>query len=58
MTQTLPSDVSRCHGFCCPQREWCLRYTERKNYGDRTPFSNHLCEGEGLEHYMPIKESK
>lgn len=54
--QTLPSDVSRCHGFCCPQREQCVRYTQRDSYGERTPFASHLCDtdAEGLEHFIPV----
>ena len=57
----LPADVSRCHGFCCNNRDRCLRYTERENYGDRTPFASHLCDkdAEGLEHFIHLeKETK
>ena len=60
MTKKLPSDAPRCHGFCCPQREMCMRYTERKNYKDSTRFERHLCseDAEGYEHYIPTKEQK
>lgn len=54
----LSGDEPRCHGFQCATRERCLRHTERKNYQADTPFVSHLCEGEGLEHYVPAKEQK
>lgn len=61
MEQTeLASDAPRCHGFCCQQREHCLRYTERSNYQASTTFASHLCdvEAEGMTYYIPAKESK
>jgi hypothetical protein len=41
---SLAYDVSRCLGVECVVREGCLRYTERDNYGERTPFSQQLCD--------------
>lgn len=59
MTQrTLPADVARCHGFQCQEREQCLRYVDRENYQCNTPFVSHLCDGEGLTYYIPVKEQK
>jgi len=61
MTKQLASDVARCHGFCCQQRERCARYTERENYTLSTPFASHLCDknAEGLEHFIhSVEESK
>jgi len=62
MTQkTLPSDVSRCYGFCCNNRDRCLRYTERDTYQASTPFASHLCDkdAEGLEYFIHArKETK
>lgn len=56
----LASDVARCYGFQCQTRERCLRYLdrERQTYHHSTLFMYHMCEGEGLEHYMPAKEQK
>lgn len=58
MTQPLPPDETRCHGFQCPTREQCARYLERNNYQCNTPFVSHLCEGEGLSYYIPAKDQK
>lgn len=58
MTQKLPPEQSRCHGFCCPQRAQCLRYTDRMGHDYSTKFVHRLCEGEGMEHYIPKKDMK
>jgi len=60
MTQQLPADVARCHGFCCQQREQCARYQDRMHYKAITPFVSHLCdvEEEGMTYYIPVKEQK
>ena len=34
----LPNDVCRCHDDGCSEREQCLRYLQRNNVGERTPY--------------------
>lgn len=51
----LPAELAKCHGFQCQDRERCARYMERNNYGTVTPFASHLCDGEGLNKYIPVK---
>lgn len=58
MTTTLQASEARCHGFCCPQRAQCLRYTDRVNHNYSTQFLQKMCKGEGLEHYIPAREQK
>ncbi len=53
-TKQLPADDARCHGFQCQERKLCLRYLERETYKADTPFVSHICEGEGLSHFIPV----
>lgn len=41
MKQRLGNDICRCQGLQCPQRDSCLRYTDRPD-GQRLPFTTSL----------------
>ena len=52
MNTTLQPEATRCHGFCCPLRERCQRYTLRETGAMLAPLMSHLCEKEGRGRFV------
>lgn len=50
-------DVCRCEGVGCDVKDKCLRHTELKNLGPRTPVSMRLCDGGTTEKFYPAYDN-